>query len=100
MVEKKILKTSHLKILILDEADEMLSRGFKESIAEILKNLPSDVQIALFSATLPPDINELTKTFLRDPAKILLSNQELTLDGIKQFFIGISKDEWKFSTLV
>ncbi|XP_051912296.1 LOW QUALITY PROTEIN: uncharacterized protein LOC127594475 [Hippocampus zosterae] len=92
MVEKKILK--------MDEADEMLSRGFKESIAEILKNLPEDVQIALFSATLPPDINELTKTFLRDPAKILLSNQELTLDGIKQFYIGISKDEWKFNTLV
>lgn len=92
MIEKKNLKTNFIKLLIMDEADEMLSRGFLTTISDIVKNLPPDVQIALFSATIPPEIETITKSLLRDPAKILVSNQELTLDGIKQFYIGIKKE--------
>jgi len=61
--------------------------------------IPGDIQIALFSATMPTEILEMTKQFMRDPARILVKNEELTLDGIKQFFIAIEKEEWKFDTL-
>jgi translation initiation factor 4A len=82
MMKKGFLKTDHLRIFILDEADEMLSRGFKQQIQDIFKYLPSEIQIALFSATMPIEILKLTKHFMRDPAKILVKNEELTLEGI------------------
>jgi len=94
------LVTDHLKILVLDEADEMLGRGFKEQINQIFQLLPPDIQVTLFSATMPHEILELTKHFMRDPATILVKNEELTLDGIKQYYIAIDKEEWKFDTLV
>jgi len=100
MLKKGYLKAEHLKLFVLDEADEMLGRGFQEQIKEIFKLIPGDVQIALFSATMPPEILGLTKDFMRDPATILVKNEELTLDGIKQFYIAIDKEEWKFDTLV
>jgi translation initiation factor 4A len=52
----------------------MLSRGFKTQIQDIFKFLPGDIQIALFSATLPPEILSMTKHFMREPAKILVKN--------------------------
>jgi len=100
MLKRGFLKAEHLKLFVLDEADEMLGRGFQDQIKEIFKLIPGDVQIALFSATMPPEILALTKDFMRDPATILVKNEELTLDGIKQFYIAIDKEEWKFDTLV
>jgi len=100
MLKRGYLKSDHLKLFVLDEADEMLGRGFQEQIKEIFKLIPGDVQIALFSATMPAEILALTKDFMRDPATILVKNEELTLDGIKQFYIAIDKEEWKFDTLV
>jgi translation initiation factor 4A len=100
MLKRGFLKAEHLKLFVLDEADEMLGRGFQEQIKDIFKLIPGDVQIALFSATMPPEILGLTKDFMRDPATILVKNEELTLDGIKQFYIAIDKEEWKFDTLV
>jgi translation initiation factor 4A len=100
MLKKGFLKADHLKLFVLDEADEMLGRGFQDQIKEIFKLIPGDVQIALFSATMPQEILELTKDFMRNPATILVKNEDLTLDGIKQFYIAIDKDEWKFDTLV
>jgi len=100
MLKRGYLKSDHLKLFVLDEADEMLGRGFQEQIKEIFKLIPGDVQIALFSATMPLEILGLTKDFMRDPATILVKNEELTLDGIKQFYIAIDKEEWKFDTLV
>jgi translation initiation factor 4A len=99
MLKKGVLKPDHLKLFVLDEADEMLGRGFQDQIKEIFKLIPGDVQIALFSATMPPEILGLTKDFMRNAATILVKNEELTLDGIKQFYIAIDKDEWKFDTL-
>lgn len=69
--------------MVLDEADEMLGRGFKDQINQIFQLLPADIQVALFSATMPPEILDMTKQFMRDPATILVKNEELTLDGIK-----------------
>ena len=56
LVEKKALKTDFIKVIVLDEADEMLSRGFVEEVRSIFENLPTDVQVCLFSATMPPEI--------------------------------------------
>ena len=100
MMKKGFLRVDHLRLFVLDEADEMLSRGFKTQIQDIFKYLPGEVQIALFSATMPIDILRLTKHFMRDPAKILVKNEELTLEGIKQYYIAIEKEEWKIDILL
>lgn len=65
----------------MDEADEMLGRGFLEQVSEILKLVPPDTQMCLFSATMPPDIIKLTENIMTDPAKILVKNENLTLEG-------------------
>eukprot|EP01015_Nassula_variabilis_P036245 TRINITY_DN92_c0_g1_i5.p1 TRINITY_DN92_c0_g1~~TRINITY_DN92_c0_g1_i5.p1 ORF type:complete len:396 (-),score=109.22 TRINITY_DN92_c0_g1_i5:123-1310(-) len=100
MLKKEFLRIDYLKLFILDEADEMLGRGFHEQIKDVFKLLPPEIQVGLFSATLPPEILEITKHFMRDPARILVKNEELTLEGIKQFFLAIEKEDWKFDTLV
>ena len=89
LIEKKALKTDFLKVVVLDEADEMLGRGFIDEIRQIFENLPADIQVCLFSATMPPEIIEMTQQFMKDPVRILVKNQQLTLDGIKQFYISM-----------
>ncbi|GBE60951.1 eukaryotic initiation factor 4A [Babesia ovata] len=99
MIDKKALLTHKIKLFILDEADEMLSRGFKGQIHEVFRRMPPDVQVALFSATMPNEILELTTKFMRSPKRILVKKDELTLEGIKQFYVMIDKEEYKFDTL-
>jgi len=99
MISRKHLDTSSLRIFILDEADEMLSRGFQEQIQDIFQHLPGNVQCCLFSATMPPEILKLTEQFMREPIRILVKKDELTLEGIKQYYIPIEHEEWKFPTL-
>ena len=62
--------------------------------------MPGEVQICLFSATMPIEILRLTKHFMREPAKILVKNEELTLEGIKQYYIAIEKEEGKMDVLL
>jgi len=100
MMKKNFLKTDYIKMFVMDEADEMLSRGFKDQIQEIFKFLPSEVQVCLFSATMPPDILKMTQHFMRDPARILVKKEDLTLEGIKQYYIPIDKEEWKMEILM
>ncbi|KAJ3722022.1 DEAD-domain-containing protein [Lentinula raphanica] len=99
MIKRGAIKTDHAKILCLDEADEMLSQGFKDQIYEVFQLLPGDMQVLLFSATMPSDMLELTNKFMRDPIRILVKKDELTLEGIKQFYIAIEKEDWKLDTL-
>lgn len=100
MMKKNFLKTDYLRIFVLDEADELLNKGFKVQIQEIFKFLPGDIQIALFSATMPQDILKLSKHFMRDPVRILVKQEELTLDGIKQYYVPLEKEEWKIEVLM
>lgn len=100
MIEKKALRTDFLKVIVLDEADEMLSHGFIDEIRQIFENLPSDIQVCLFSATMPLEIVEMTEKFMKDPVRILVKNQQLTLDGIKQFYIPMQDDSQKFGTFI
>jgi ATP-dependent RNA helicase len=99
LIRRSALHMANLKALILDEADEMLSRGFKEQIYDIYRYLPPSCQVVLMSATLPPTVLDMTKKFMNDPIKILVQRDELTLEGIQQFFIAVEKEEWKFDTL-
>mmetsp|Transcript_11840 Transcript_11840/g.27453 ORF Transcript_11840/g.27453 Transcript_11840/m.27453 type:complete len:422 (+) Transcript_11840:54-1319(+) len=99
MINRRALRLDHMRIFALDEADEMLSRGFKDQIYDVFKFLPENVQCCLFSATMPLDILEITTRFMRDPIRILVKRDELTLEGIKQFYIAVEREEWKLDTL-
>jgi len=99
MIGKGHLCVEDLQIFVLDEADEMLSRGFKEQIYDIFKTLPTSIQVCLFSATMPPEILDLTTKFMRRAVRILVKKDELTLEGIQQFYIAIEKEDWKLDTL-
>uniref|UniRef100_A0A0E0KFN0 RNA helicase n=1 Tax=Oryza punctata TaxID=4537 RepID=A0A0E0KFN0_ORYPU len=99
MIKRRTLRTRAIKLLILDEADEMLGRGFKDQIYDVYRYLPPELQVCLISATLPHEILEMTSKFMTDPVRILVKRDELTLEGIKQFFVAVEKEEWKFDTL-
>jgi len=99
MINRRALRLDHIKQFFLDEADEMLSRGFKDQIYDIFKFLPESVQVCLFSATMPLDVLEVTQRFMRDPVRILVKKDELTLEGIKQFYISVEREDWKLETL-
>jgi translation initiation factor 4A len=99
MINRGALRLDRCKIFCLDEADEMLSRGFKDQIYDVFKFLPESVQVALFSATMPSEVLEVTNRFMRDPIRILVKRDELTLEGIKQFYIAIEQEDWKLETL-
>ena len=99
MIRRRTLRTRGIKMLVLDEADEMLNKGFKEQIYDVYRYLPPATQVCLISATLPHEILEMTSKFMSDPIRILVKRDELTLEGIKQFFVAVEREEWKFDTL-
>uniref|UniRef100_A0A672GRS4 RNA helicase n=1 Tax=Salarias fasciatus TaxID=181472 RepID=A0A672GRS4_SALFA len=99
MLTRKNLSSKHIRMFVLDEADEMLSRGFKDQIYEIFQKLSCNTQVVLLSATMPADVLEVTKKFMREPVRILVKKEELTLEGIRQFYINVEKEEWKLDTL-
>ena len=99
MIERRRFRTDHIKMFILDEADEMLSSGFKEQIYKIFTLLPPTTQVVLLSATMPQDVLEVTTKFMRNPIRILVKKDELTLEGIKQFFINVEEEDYKYDCL-
>ena len=99
MIKRRNMRTRNIKTLILDEADEMLNKGFKEQIYDVYRYLPPETQVVLVSATLPVEVLEMTTKFMTYPIRILVKRDELTLEGIKQFFVAVEKEEWKFDTL-
>jgi len=99
MLCRRVLRTDYIKVFVLDEADEMLSRGFKDQIYDIFQALNGKVQVGLFSATMPADALEITEKFMKSPVRILVKRDELTLEGIKQFYINVEKEDWKLDTL-
>ena len=99
MLKRGKLNKKHLSLLIIDEADEMLSSGFKEQVYNIFQYMPSNIQVCLFSATIPPEINNLTEKFLRNPVRILVKADQLTLEGINQYFVALDNDDQKYDTL-
>ena len=99
MMRRNHIQAKTVKLVILDEADEMLSTGFKEQVYNIFQHFKNDIQVALFSATLPPYINNITSKFMRDPVRITVKTEQLTLEGISQFYVGVEDDMQKYATL-
>ena len=99
LIDRGVLRLDRCKMFCVDEADEMLSLGFKDQMQDIFRYLPENVQCCLFSATMPQDVLDVTSRFMRNPVKILVKRDELTLEGIKQFYIDVEREEWKLDTL-
>jgi len=99
MIRRNHIRGSDVKMIVLDEADEMLSAGFKEQVYNIFNFLSSSVQVCLFSATLPEELHALASNFLRNPVKILVKSEQLTLEGIVQHLIALEDDSHKYNTL-
>jgi len=100
MLSRKKIKNENIDLIILDEADEMLNEhGFQDCVHDIFQFLPIHANIALFSATMPRPVLELTEKFMHNPKRIIVKAEELTLEGIKQYYINVEKEQWKLEVL-
>jgi len=99
LMRKDKITSKSIKLMILDEADEMLSSGFKEQVYNIFQNLQNDIQIALFSATLPSNVFPIINKIMSNPVKICVKAEQLTLEGIAQYYIAVDDDRQKYITL-
>ena len=99
MLRRRCLYTQHIKVFVLDEADEMLARGFKEQVYECFRFMPDTVQVIFVSATLPSEIVDMAGKFLTDPVRVLVKRDELTLAEIKQYFLPVESEEMKYGAL-
>jgi translation initiation factor 4A len=99
MMRRNHIISKDINLLVLDEADEMLSVGFKDQIYNIFQYLSADIQVGLFSATMPNELQSLTDKFMRNPVRILVKSEMLTLEGIKQYYVALNDDTQKYATL-
>jgi len=105
MIRQHVLRVDNVRLFVLDEADEMLSSksaagGFLEQVRDIYLELRPDVQSALFSATMPPEVLSITNRFMKNPVSILVKAEEVTLEGIRQYYVNVEREEWKLDTLL
>jgi translation initiation factor 4A len=100
MFQKRYLSPDNLKLLVLDEADEMLSQGFGEKIKEMFTfYFTNQIQVVLFSATIPSEMLFITDKFMRTPIKLLMNKEDLSLKCITQYFVALQNDKMKYDTL-
>ena len=100
LAQRDVLKFNNVRYLIIDEADQMLEDRFQDQVMEILKlGFPLDARVALFSATMPPEMVRFTDTILNNPVRILVPEEEVPLDGITQYFVQLENEDWKFDVL-
>jgi superfamily II DNA/RNA helicase len=99
MMRRGNITSKKIKLVILDEADEMLSAGFKDQVYNIFQYFGDHIQVGLFSATMPDGINNIISKIMRDPVRISVKREMLTLEGISQFFVAIDDDRQKYMTL-
>lgn len=93
LIGKKFLNVSRMKMFVMDEADEMLSRGFVEQVQKIFIELDENVQVALFSATLTNEVKQVMSQMMKNPIKIFIPLCEQTLDGIPQYYVNLKDNE-------
>lgn len=99
MIRRRNINANTIKIFVLDEADEMLSGTFKDQVYNIFQHFNENIQVAIFSATMPDEILTLSNKFMRNPVKITMKKEDLNLDGIQQYFVAIQNDFYKFEML-
>lgn len=100
MFRDAYLSANNIKMLVMDEADEMLSHGFQDQIRDLIERMPRELQIGLYSATITREMEDIAQKFMRDPAQIKVKADELTLEGIKQYYIAVTNDYYKTDTLI
>ncbi|KAG0364958.1 translation initiation factor eIF4A [Gamsiella multidivaricata] len=99
MINREALKTDCIKMFVLTGADEMRSRAFKDQIYDLFRRLPRNLQVMFLSETTPTEMMKATTKFMRDPIQILVEEDGLTFEDIRQFYIAVEKEEWKLDTL-
>lgn len=100
MIRRRNIQMKTIKMFVMDEADEMLSRGFKDQIYDIYQYFnPNTIQVALFSATMHEEMLQMTNKFMRNPVKITVEAEKLNLEGIEQYYVAVEDDRAKFNTL-
>ena len=99
MMRRSRISCKNIKLVILDEADEVLSSGFKDQVYNIFQYFNSTIQVALVSATLPDSINSIIDKIMRNPVRISVKREMLTLEGITQHYIAVEDDRQKYATL-
>ena len=87
-----VVGSENIKMFVLDEADELLSRGFRDQIYDLLTMLPENIQVIVVSATMPYDLLEIAAKLMNDPVKILTKREERTLEGIRQFYVNVERE--------
>jgi len=100
MITDKIINLHNLKILVMDEADDLLTDGITDKLNFILDKVPTGIQTILISATINSNLFNLSKKILHDPLKILLKNSEIVVDLISQFYLDVESEDLKFETLL
>jgi ATP-dependent RNA helicase DeaD len=93
LIERNALNIKHVRVLVLDEADEMLNMGFMEDVEKILAETPAERQTALFSATMPPRIRSLANRFMRDPQHVNIKRDTLTLASTEQRYYLVHEND-------
>lgn len=100
LCNRGVLKRTFIRNLIMDEADVMLEDRFREQVVYILQmGFPSETRVVLFSATMTQEFVKFADGILQNPISIRVSNKEVPLEGIKQYYIPLEQEEWKFETL-
>ncbi len=100
LLNRKAFATANVRVLVLDEADQMLEDRFREQVHCILSmGFPQSTQVALLSATMIPEVVEVARTLLRNPTQILLPAEEVTLEGIKQYYVQLDREEHKLDAV-
>ncbi|CAM4840294.1 unnamed protein product [Rotaria magnacalcarata] len=92
MLQRSVLRSENIKMFVLDEADELLSRGFNDQISDIFTMLPKSVQVIVASATMAFDLLEITAKYMKDPVKVLIKREERTLEDIRQFYVNVERE--------
>ena len=101
LMNRKAFTTEHIRVIIVDEADQMLEDRFREQLQYILAmGFPSTTRCALFSATMNPSVVEFAEGLLVNPVRILVPPEEVSLKGIRQFRVDLEREEWKFEVLL
>jgi len=103
MIQRRALDLRSVKMFVLDETDQMLERGYNDQINEIYNNIqPTNqptIQYIVLSTTITPEVINISERFMKYPVKISVKQNNLTLEGIKQFYINVEHEEWKLYTL-
>jgi len=100
LMDRGALKRDNIKVLILDEADQMLEGRFRDQTECILNmGFPEQTKVALFSATMPDEVVEVAEKLLKNAVNILLPPEKVTLEGIRQYYVTVDEESWKFDCL-